>query len=294
MVCVTLAAAMLLGSCASNGAASIEPQEGKLTVFTSIYPIYDFTSRIAKDKAQVYNMTPSGTEPHDWEPTPSDIAGLEAADLLIYNGAGLEHWVDAVTASLESDSLRVVQASEDIGLISGESESDPHVWLSVKNAKKQAETIKNALIDADPDNAQAYNDNYAAFAAELDELDKQYSEALSALENRRLIVSHEAFGYLCGDYGLTQMGISGLAGESEPDPGKMADIIRYARENGISTIFYESLSSPKTAQAIADEIGGSAAPLNPLETLSAEQISSGADYISVMRDNLNTIVEALK
>lgn len=284
----------LLAACSSGAGNAVQPVEGKQMIFTSIYPLYNFTQEIAGDKAQVVNLVPSGIEPHDWEPSTSDIANLEKADMLIYNGAGMEHWVDQVLASIENKNLVTVEAAGDVSLLGGETgDMDPHVWLSVKNAKRQAQTIKEALVEADPENAAAYEENYTNFASKLDALDAEYQEGLGELTNRTMIVSHEAFGYLCADYNLTQMGIEGLAGESEPDPARMAEIIRYAKENGVKTIFYEELSSPKAAETIAKEIGGQTAPLNPLEGLTQEQQASGEDYISVMRKNLQTLKQAL-
>ena len=116
----------------------------------------------------------------------------------------------------------------------------------------------------------------------------------SPLPNRTIVVAHEAFGYLCDAYGLTQVGIEGLSPDSEPDPGRMAEVIDFVREHSISTIFFEELVSPKVAEAIASETGAQAKMLSPLEGLSDEQAAAGADYFSVMHDNLAALMEALK
>ena len=171
---------------------------------------------------------------------------------------------------------------------------DPHVWLDPENAKTEMETIKDALAEADPANAQTYQANFDKYAAELDALDKEYSDTLSPLPNRTIVVAHEAFGYLCDAYGLTQVGIEGLSPDSEPDPGRMAEVIDFVREHSISTIFFEELVSPKVAEAIASETGAQAKMLSPLEGLSDEQAAAGADYFSVMHDNLAALMEALK
>ena len=271
--------------------------------------MYDFTCKIGGDLVDVTNMVPSGTEPHDWEPSTNDLKNLEKADMFVYNGADMETWADDLLTS-KSDSLRVVMASENVELMTTDGEHehahehegadhhhgdfDPHVWLDPENAKTEMETIKDALAEADPANAQTYQANFDKYAAELDALDKEYSDALSPLPNKTIVVAHEAFGYLCAAYGLEQVGIEGLSPDSEPDPGRMAEVIDFVRANNVHTIFFEELVSPKVAQTIASETGAEAKMLNPYEGLSDEQLAAGADYFSVMRDNLAALTEALK
>ncbi len=304
-----------LSSSAGSGslsAQSAEPPQSsedadKLNIYTSFYPMYDFTVKVGGDKVHVTNLVPAGTEPHDWEPSTTDLANLERADVLVYSGAGMEHWIDKVVGSLTNKELVTVEASKGIALQEGhhdeeeeadeheeESAYDPHVWISIRNARTEMENIKNALVQADPDNAAFYEENYAGYAKEFDELDQKFADQLSALPNKTIVVAHEAFGYLCGDYGLTQMGIEGLSADSEPDPARMAEIIRFARDNNVKTIFFEELVSPKTAEAIASEIGVKTDMLNPLEGLTEEQLTAGEDYLSVMEKNLETLTASLK
>lgn len=283
---------------------------GKLEVYTSIYPLYDFSVKIGGDKVKVINLVPAGTEPHDWEPATTDILSLEKADLLIYNGAGMEHWVDQVSASLENKNLVLVEAAKDITLLEGDTKDeaghekesvqdehsgvDPHIWLSIRNAKREMETIKEAFKEADPENQDFYEENYKKYAAEFDALDKKFGNELEILENKDIVVAHQAFGYLCADYGLNQVPIEGLAADSEPDAKRMAEIIDFAEEKNIKTIFFEELVSPKVANAVASEIGAKTDVLNPLEGLTQEQLNEGEDYLSVMEKNLNALVNALK
>ena len=295
-------------------AAPAAAEEQKLKVYASFYPMYDFASKVGGDKVQVVNMVPSGMEPHDWEPEAADVIGLENADIFVYNGAGMEHWVDKVLAALSNQSLIVVNTSEGQTLLEGHhhdhdedhehaededhehdhGEFDPHVWLGPLNAKAQMEAIKNAFVAADPDNASYYEDNYARYAAEFDALDAEFSAALDPLPNKQIVVSHQAFGYLCAAYGLTQESIEGLAPDSEPDPARMAEIIEFVKDNGITTIFFEELVSPKVAETIASATGAVTAVLSPVEGLSDEQLANGGDYFSVMRENLAALVKALQ
>ncbi len=282
-------------------------QGEKLSVYASFYPMYDFAAKVGGDKVTVVNMVPAGMEPHDWEPAASDIVGLENADVFIYNGAGMEHWVDKVLETLSNKDLTAVNASEGLTLLEGhhdeeegeeehgeDEEFDPHVWLSPLNAKAQMEKIKNALVAADPDNAAYYEENFAKYAAEFDALDTEFKQALEPLSNKAIVVSHQAFGYLCTAYGLTQESIEGLSPDSEPDPARMAEIIDFVKENKVSTIFFEELVSPKVAETIASATGAVTEVLSPIEGLTDEQIAAGADYFSVMRQNLAALVKALQ
>ena len=310
-----VSAAMLSGctrAAAPNPAAKADAMESKkmLKVMASFYPMYDFAAKIGGDKAEVITLVPSGTEPHDWEPAAADIRNLEEADLFIYSGAGMEHWVDDVLASLDNKDLISVEASEGVALRDGHSHSheeeegagepeeegqyDPHVWLSPLNAEKEMENIKNAYIKADPDNRDYYEANYELYASRFADLNQKFKDTLSSLPNKDIVVSHEAFGYLCDAYGLNQVGIEGLSPDSEPSPARMAEIIDFVRANHVRVIFFEELVSPKVAETIAKETGSSVQVLNPLEGLSDEELESGADYFSVMEENLKQLEAALK
>lgn len=307
LVCACTLSLSLLTGC-STQPADTAAGDGRLRVLTSFYPMYDFACKIGGDCIDVTNMVPSGTEPHDWEPSTNDLKNLEKADVFIYNGADMEPWADDLLVS-RSDTLRVVEASENVELrtTDGEHEHahehedadhhhgdfDPHVWLDPENAKIEMEAIRDALCAADPENSTVFQSNYEKYAAELDALDTEFREKLAPLPNRTIVVAHEAFGYLCDAYGLTQVGIEGLSPDSEPDPGRMAEVIDFVREHSISTIFFEELVSPKVAEAIASETGAQAKMLSPLEGLSDEQAAAGADYFSVMHDNLAALMEAL-
>lgn len=310
-----VSAAMLSGctrAAAPNPAAKADAMESKkmLKVMASFYPMYDFAAKIGGDKAEVITLVPSGTEPHDWEPAAADIRNLEEADLFIYSGAGMEHWVDDVLASLDNKDLISVEASKGVALRDGHSHSheeeegagepeeegqyDPHVWLSPLNAEKEMENIKNAYIKADPDNRDYYEANYELYASRFADLNQIFKDTLSSLPNKDIVVSHEAFGYLCDAYGLNQVGIEGLSPDSEPSPARMAEIIDFVRANHVRVIFFEELVSPKVAETIAKETGSSVQVLNPLEGLSDEELESGADYFSVMEENLKQLEAALK
>ena len=293
----------LLPACSLAAGQPAEP--GKLQIYTSFYVLYDLTVKIGGEHVAVYNLVPPGAEPHDWEPEAADLVRLEQADLLVYNGAGMEHWVDKVVGSLDNTDLVLVETTSGLALLEAGHDQDsqdhaetggrydPHVWLDPQNALHQLGVIRDALVKADPEHAADYAAASTAPAARLEQLDRAYRDALGQVTRREIVVAHEAFGYLARAYQLEQVGIEGLSAESEPDPARMAEIVDYARLHDVQVIFFEELASPKVAETIAREIGARTAVLNPLEGLAGEQIEAGEDYFSVMEQNLRSLVDAL-
>ncbi|WRS27248.1 metal ABC transporter substrate-binding protein [Oscillospiraceae bacterium MB08-C2-2] len=289
-----------------KGADQPPEQSDKLSVCVSFYPMYDFAAKIGGEHVSLTNLVPAGTEPHDWEPRPADIAALEKADVFIYNGAGMEHWVDGVLDALSTEKLVIVetshgltQATEQKDEHSDEEEDDhggldPHVWLDPVLVKEQAVAIRDAFVKADPEHQADYESNYQTFVGQLDELDQEFRKTLEPLPGKDIVVAHAAFGYLCRRYGLNQVAAEGFSPDSEPGPAQLSKLISYAREHQIRVIFFEELTSPKVAEVIAREIGAETAVLNPLEGLTPEQEAAGEDYFSVMRRNLEALKLALE
>lgn len=210
-----------------------------------------------------------------------------------------------MTESLENKELLVVEASQGVKLHAEEEHDheghshnhggyDPHVWLDPHNAKLEMENIKNAFVQADPDNGAYYEANYDKWAKEAEGLDRKYREALADFAGRQVVTAHEAYGYLCSAYGLEQVGIDGLSPDQEPNPKRMADIIDFVRENQIRAVFFEELSGSKTAETVAAETGIRLLALSPLEGLSGEELEAGEDYFSVMEKNLEQLLLSLE
>lgn len=314
LVCFALVGCNLNASTSPDKGASASDSQ-KVQVAASFYAMADFAEKIGGDRVEVTCLVPAGTEPHDWEPSTTDIKTLEAADVFVYNGAGMEHWTEDTLASLSNKDLVSVEASEGVSLRElGEEEGeeheaehgaeheghhhdhggvDPHVWLAPQNVKIEMANVKDALIAADPEGKAEYEANYATWAAECDKLDKEFSEGLAGAANRSIVVSHEAFGYLCDAYNLEQLPIEGIEADAEPDAKTMAGIVEFVKANGVKVIFSEELVSPKVANSIAEATGASVEELNPIEGLSEEDLAAGADYFSVMRANLEVLKKAL-
>ena len=301
------------------------PQEnqGKLQVVTTVYPVYDVVKKVAGDQADVTLLVPPGAEPHDWEPTASDLKKIGQAKVFFYNGAGLEPTDQILKKEITRDAT-VVELSQGLDLLKLQDDDDhdhdhdhdadhhdedhhdedhhaeghhhhhhggvdPHVWLDPQNVMKEAAVVADALAKADPTHADAYRANAKKYQDELAALDKDMDAALSSLANKNLVVSHEAFGYLAARYGLTQIGIMGVDADAEPTPDRMAQLVEFIREHDVRTIYSEELVNPRLAEAIAAETGAVVRVLNPIEGLTAAQEKAGYDYIKLQRENLATL-----
>lgn len=278
--------------------------EKQLKVYTSFYTLYDFATKIGGENAEVINMIPEGGDPHHWEPRASDIINLEEADVFIYNGLSLEHWVEDVLNSIGNENLTVFKASIGINALEfshdhdddhhHHGDKDPHIWLDPVRAKRIFENIKDTFIEVDPDSEDYYESNYLKYAEELDTLNMEYSEVLESFNNRDMVVTHEAYTYLSHAYNLNQIAIDGLIPDSEPSPARMAEIIDYINDNNIKTVFFEDINDTKVVETISRETGVDMKILYTLETLTDEQISNGDDYFSVMRENLQNLKTGLE
>lgn len=277
-----------------SGCGKTENTKEGLVVYTSIYPVYDFTVKLAGEYATVENLVPAGVEPHDFEMGTQDMVKLSEADLLVYSGAGMENWVDKSLETLGGDAPMAVEAGEGISLLTEEDRSDPHVWLNPANAILMLENIKNALCELDSVHADIFEANYEKYKAELVQLDESYKDALAQVSKHDIVVSHASFGYLCAAYGLEQRPIEGLMADSEPDPATMSEIIAFMREKNIQFIFGEELVDNKVVDTIAKETDAVVEILDPIEGISEERMKAGEDYFSIMEKNLSVLKRALE
>ncbi len=272
-------------------------QPAILQITTSFYPLYFFTSAIVGDKASVVNITPAGAEPHDYEPTPNDIAMIERSRIVVLNGGGLEAWGDAIRKNINPQKTTVVVAGEGLTtqtVIEDDKKIiDPHVWQSPILAKQMVQKILAAIILADPQNSEYYTEHAAALLSQLDALDQDYRSGLLACTRKDFVTSHAAFGYMASTYGLVQVPIAGISPDTEPSPKQLAGITQFVRDHKITIIFFESLVSPKLSQTIAKETGASTMVLDPIEGLSDEDLRTGRNYLTVMKDNLKNLQTAL-
>lgn len=278
----------------------------KIKIVASINPLRDFAEAIGGDKVEVSILVPEGVEAHDYEPKARDIEQLAGADIFVYNGAGMESWLDQVlqTVANKKDLIKI-DSSNGVNLINTEGEEhhheegeeedhnhgefDPHIWLSLIEAKQQSLNIKEALIGIDEENKDYYEENYNTFIGKLDDLYGEYKEKFDTVSNRYFITGHEAFGYLCRDFNLTQKAIAGLRAEGEPTPQALKELIELAEKNDIKVVFTEEQAAPEVSKTIAREVGAKVESLYSIEVR-----EEGMTYLEMMESNLERIYNALK
>ncbi|MCX5608049.1 MULTISPECIES: metal ABC transporter substrate-binding protein [unclassified Streptomyces] len=313
-----LAGAVALGAtaltaCSGAAAGASGGKDGKLGVTASFYPMQFLAEQIGKDHVQVDTLTKPGVEPHDLEITPKQTAQLADADVILYlkslqpavdkavDQSGVKNVVDAATLTkLEAHAASghdhghegeaEAEAGHDHGH-EGEAGADPHVWLDPAKYAEIAKGVGAALEKADPDHAADYKKNTDDLVGKLTVLDTEFKDGLTNTATKTFITTHSAFGYLAERYGLDQEGISGVDPESEPSPARMKELQEVAKKENVSTVFFETLASDKTAKSLAGDTGLKTDVLDPLEGITDK--SQGADYFEVMRSNLKNLQKAL-
>jgi zinc transport system substrate-binding protein len=277
-IVLTLIVAATVAGCGSNSSSSGD------TVVAAFYPLALAAQQIGGNGVEVKNLTPPGVEPHDLELSAGDIQTVGDAKVVFYLGSGfqvaLEKAIDSTSADAV-DLLAVVKTHE-----GGEEEHgvDPHVWLDPIRYAAIAERIGKELDR--PAEARAFADRLRA-------LDRDFRRGLSNCEHHEIVTSHAAFGYLGERYGLKQVAITGLSPEAEPTPRDLEQVVDEVRAVGATTVFFETLISPRLAETVAREVGAKTAVLDPLEGLTEKETAAGEDYFSVMRANLAALRKGL-
>lgn len=269
----------------------------KIKVVVSFNPLREFAMAVGKDKIEVTTMVPEGVEPHDFEPKAKDLLELTEAKVFVYNGLGMEAWVDKSLSSIENKDLNVVDASKGSNLIKNESEDeikehgqyDPHIWLSLKEAKVETKNIKDALVKVDGKNKDYYEKNYEEFNKSLDNLYTEYKSKFESIQNKSFVTGHAAFAYLCRDFGLHQQSVEGVFAEGEPTAAKLKELVEYAKKNNVKTIFVEELASPKVSETLANEVN---AKVQKIYTIECRE--DNKSYMDAMKENLENIYNSLK
>ena len=269
----------------------------KLQVVASYYPLYDFVKNVGKDKVSVTNMTPAGSEPHDYEPSAKALAEAQKAPVFVYNGGHMEPWTNGFLHDYKNTA---VKAGNGINLLSAEAEDspaetvqDPHFWLDPVLAQKIVDNIRDGLSKADPTNKEFYTKNADSYKAQLVTLDTAFRNGLSQCSLHTIISSHDAFSYLGKRYNLDIVSIAGLSPEEEPSAAKLAELSRLIKDKGINYVFFESLVSPRLADTIAAETGANTLVFDPIEGLTDADQKQGKNYLSVQRENLDNLQTAL-
>ncbi|MEZ0166843.1 metal ABC transporter solute-binding protein, Zn/Mn family [Kineococcus sp. LSe6-4] len=264
----------LLAACGSTDPPA--GGEDGTTVVTTSHPLQYTAEAVAGDRASVSSVLAAGDDSHNTEISTRQVAEMVDADVVVHL-SGLQPAIDtALSARPPQHLVDAVQYADD--------ENDPHFWLDPVRMASLGQDVAAALSEVDPEGAADYEAGAAAFATEMDQLDADYATALAGCRDAALVTSHEAFGYLAQRYGLRQIGIAGVDPEVEPSPARVRDVLEVARENDVTTIFFEETANPAVAEKLAGDLGVQTAVLHPVE-----RVEEGQDYLSLMQENLQAL-----
>jgi zinc transport system substrate-binding protein len=264
-ILVFLLAVAIISGCISQDEPSSAAPSGnasaRIKVATTIAPLGDFVKAVGSEKVEVTVIVPPGAEPHTFEPTPSLMMYVAKADLYVMNGAGLEFWMDKLLEA--NKGMIVVDSSQGVALLQeNEGETDPHVWISLRNAAQQVNNICSGLIGVDPANKEYYIKNREDYLQKLQSLDEELNQTFAGKKSRTFIVHHPAWTYFARDYDLSQVPL--MENEKEPGPKYLGEVIDLARRSNITAIFVEPEYNPKAAEVVAREMNARIVTLDPL------------------------------
>ncbi|MGG1684737.1 metal ABC transporter solute-binding protein, Zn/Mn family [Pseudalkalibacillus sp. NRS-1564] len=312
-----LVLAACVGKETSTTATNESSEKTKLSIYTTLFPIEDFTRKIGGEYVEVVSILPPGSDAHTYEPTTQTMIKIAEADAFIYNGLGMESYAEAIANSVGD--VEIVEASSGIETLEHSDEhdehseeehkehseeehsdehdhgdQDPHVWLDPNKAIGMAENIKETLIELKPDAKEDFEANFQKVKNDLTELDKEFARLVDSKDHPEMIVSHAAYGYWENRYSIHQIAISGLSPSNEPSQKALEEIIHTAKEKNLDYVLFEQNVTPKVAQSLQSEIGAKALRLHNLSVLTEDDINNKEDYFSLMRRNLGTLDQALK
>lgn len=295
---------------AQRGVLPSKNQE--FVVTATIFPLAEAARAIALDPSVVVTLIPPGVEAHDYSPSVRSLAEATQSDVFISVGGGFDSWAfEAATAVNEQggvaieavqfiDLLEVAEGGHDDHVDDGDHGEDhdhgaydPHFWLDPVRMMVLLPKIEQAFILADPENAERYSANAAAYMEELLALHTAYEDRLVVCESREIVVTHDAYSYLASRYDLSTHAILGLSPEDEPSVGELADLTQFIQDEGVTTLFFEETAGQSLAQMLVDEVGVTPAVLSPLENVTVEQSASRETYTSIMFKNLEALSKAL-
>lgn len=288
--------------------------DGKLKVISTIFPGYDFARQVCGENAEISMLLPPGSESHSYEPTPKDIKDIQECDLFIYVGGESDSWVDDIIASL-STPVRTLKMMECVTAVeeklvegmqeeSGEEEHhdedekeyDEHVWTSPVNAVKITRAIASAVIEEDKENEAAYTSNTNAYVAQLEQLDKDFKDFFATVSNKTMIFGDRfPFRYFADEYGIDYYAaFPGCSNETEPSAATIAFLIEKVKTENLTSVFYIEFSKHLVADTIAESTGAKTALFHSCHNVSDDELNNGATYLSLMKQNLETLKTALK
>ena len=288
-------------------------KSNKITIFTTIYPEYEFTKAIVGDKAEVVRLIDPGVEIHTYEPSSKDMIRIAESDMFVYTGKNMEPWATKIIDAIKEYDVKIVDTSKNIDLIDSDEfmekyslldednheeehhedeEKDGHIWLNPQNAVVMIDTILEEVVKLDPENKDFYEENARNYKTQILELDQEIENSLKENNINVLVFGGEfAYSYFCQRYNLAVVSCYTACGEhSDPSIARVKDVIEYINENDIQSIYYEELSEGQISQMISEATHAKAKVFNTLHNVSQEEINNHENYITIMRKNLEKII----
>ena len=290
-----------------SGKANQEAESNRnLKVYTTVYPLKDFTEKIGSPYVSVESVYPPNVDEHTYEPSQKDLLAMMDADLFFHIGFGLEGFVDKTKTIMEDEGVKVFALGEEIDLERDQKhyenrESnehthdfiDPHIWIDPIYAKQLAERITVHLSAMLPEHEDIFNQNFAELASQLDELHEQFISLTNEAKHDTIIVSHAAFHYWEWRYNIKQLSVAGINPSQEPSQKQLQNLIDTAKKKNIQYILVEQNVSNRLVDVVADEAGLEKMSIHNLATLTEKEIEQGEDYLSIMKTNLLTLEKIL-
>jgi zinc/manganese transport system substrate-binding protein len=295
--CISILAVLLAGAAAAPAQTSPEHAPDRLKVLATFSILADFAANVGGERVEVTTLVGRNGDAHVYAPAPADAKKVADAKVVLINGLGFEGWIDRLVKASGSKAPVVVATrgvTSRTRVENGRNEADPHAWQSVPNAKIYVANIRDAFIAADPAGRDVYQANAAAYLAKLDALDKDVRAAVAAVpaERRKVISTHDAFGYFQDAYGIRFIAPQGVSTESEPSARDVARIISQVKAQKIPAVFLENVSDPRLMQQIAKETGARIGG-----TLYSDALTDAAGeaptYIDLVRHNVRQMTSAL-
>ena len=275
-------------------------KDDKLKVVATFYPLAFFAQQIGGEEVTVKQLIPENTEVHNWQPSFGDILALDEADVIIYNGASLDHWFeDDILSTIDSSNKIIIETTEEVNLLETEQEnddhehegsSDPHTWISPFIAKQQAQNIYESLVQKDPNNLDYYTEHWQNLKTQFEELDNNYLSGLSTKAKEEIFVTHSAFGYLADRYSFEQHGVIGISADEQPSASTYANLVEMMMEHETYVVYVDPVYADESAQTLRNE----------LERLSGQDVQilkfyfmlgdmDGLDYFGQQEKNLDNL-----
>ncbi|WZX99169.1 zinc ABC transporter substrate-binding protein [Bacillus sp. FSL W7-1360] len=305
-----------LSACAEKTNNAIETSTVEdpetLKIYTTIFPLADWTKRIGGEFVEVEAMIPAGADAHTYELTAQQMVAVADADAFIYNGAGLEGFAEKIIEAVSSHDVEVVAAIEGIDLLAAthdhhdhhdhdeetdahtdHDDQDPHVWLDPILAMDMAKNIKEKLIMLMPEQENVFKKNYEQLVIDFQTLDQSFTQLMENAKQDTMMVSHAGYGYWEERYGIKQLGIAGISSTSEPSQRELEQTVRMAKERDLSYVLFEPNISDQVTEVVRKELELESLPIYNLEGLTPEQEKAGEDYFSLMKQNIHTLRQVL-